>query len=78
MHNEVNKTVLYFIGLSWECIQMLHDFVKEKATRLIKWKGKKKTAKYKHGKKNDAQVKRLLDRFIAIYIIHNSPKYMVL
>jgi hypothetical protein len=35
---------------------MLYDFVKEKATRFVKWKGRKKTAKYKHEKEIKAKV----------------------
>jgi hypothetical protein len=35
---------------------MLYDFVKERATRLVKWKGKKKTTKYKHEKVIKAKV----------------------
>ena len=37
--------LLYFVGLSCECVTMVFDLVKVKATRLTRWKGTKKTAK---------------------------------
>jgi len=42
---------------------VLHNFVKEKAVRLVKWKGKK-TAKHRHEKKTDVQVESLYSLII--------------
>lgn len=40
---------LYFKGLTRECLITVFNFVKDKATKLTKWKGPKKTAILKDG-----------------------------
>ncbi|XP_046862630.1 uncharacterized protein LOC124456173 [Xenia sp. Carnegie-2017] len=49
LENVVNDSA-HYTGLPGEMLKILFEFVKAKASRLIKWKGKK-TAKYKQEKR---------------------------
>ncbi|XP_046861819.1 uncharacterized protein LOC124455135 [Xenia sp. Carnegie-2017] len=54
LENVVNDSA-HYTGLPGEMLKILFEFVKAKASRLIKWKGKK-TAKYKQEKKSSARI----------------------
>ena len=48
--------LLCFVGLSRECVDIVFDLVKAKATRLSRWKGAKKTAKPNDGSEIKSKV----------------------
>ncbi|XP_046843369.1 uncharacterized protein LOC124437435 [Xenia sp. Carnegie-2017] len=54
LENVVNDSA-HYTGLPGEMLKILFEFVKAKASRLIKWKVKK-TAKYKQEKKSSARI----------------------